>query len=130
MKGEPYIELKSATLPSGAPSALALLLTEFLASTYSALPVHVSAPTPAAQSTQSRAARARRGNDVVFIGHELTRYSREFLINGVMDAVIDQVPRKQARMLIDMLESFARGENGAFNPETAPISVYFRENLP
>jgi LacI family transcriptional regulator len=73
---------------------------------------------------------AGRGADVVFIGHELTRYSREFLISGVMDAVIDQVPRKEARMLIDMLERIARGENGVFNSETAPISVYFRENLP
>jgi len=73
---------------------------------------------------------AGRDDDVVFIGHELTRYSREFLIDGVMDAVIDQVPRKEARMLIDMLERFASGENGGYNSETAPISVFFRENLP
>jgi LacI family transcriptional regulator len=73
---------------------------------------------------------AGRGTDIVFIGHELTRYSREFLINGVMDAVIDQVPRKEARMLIDMLERFANGENGEYDSEAAPISVFFRENLP
>jgi LacI family transcriptional regulator len=70
------------------------------------------------------------GNDIVFVGHELTRYSREFLIDGVMDAVIDQVPQKEARMLIDMLERFASGENDGYNTEAAPISVYFRENLP
>jgi LacI family transcriptional regulator len=75
-------------------------------------------------------AEAGRSEDIVFIGHELTRYSREFLIGGVMDAVIDQVPRKEARMLIDMLERFARGENGGYDSEVAPISVYFRENLP
>jgi LacI family transcriptional regulator len=73
---------------------------------------------------------AGRSNDIVFIGHELTRYSREFLIDGVMDAVIDQVPQKEARMLIDMLERFASGENGGYNTEVAPISVFFRENLP
>jgi LacI family transcriptional regulator len=73
---------------------------------------------------------AGRGTDIVFIGHELTRYSREFLINDVMDAVIDQVPRKEARMLIDMLERFANGENGEYDSEAAPISVFFRENLP
>ena len=66
----------------------------------------------------------------MFIGHELTRFSREFLIDGVMDAVIDQVPRKESRMLIDMLERFASGEYGEYDSETAPISVYFRENLP
>jgi LacI family transcriptional regulator len=73
---------------------------------------------------------AGRSDDIVFIGHELTRYSREFLIDGVMDAVIDQVPQKEARMLIDMLERFASGENGGYNTEAAPISVFFRENLP
>jgi len=73
---------------------------------------------------------SRRANDIVFIGHELTRFSREFLIDGVMDAVIDQVPRKESRMLIDMLERFASGEYGEYDSETAPISVYFRENLP
>jgi LacI family transcriptional regulator len=72
----------------------------------------------------------RRDTDVVFIGHELTRHSREFLIDGVMDVVVDQVPRKQASMLIDMLERFASGENGGYNSEAAPISVYFGENLP
>jgi LacI family transcriptional regulator len=73
---------------------------------------------------------AGRGMDIVYIGHELTRYSREFLIDGVMDAVIDQVPRKEARSLIDMLERFARGENGEYDSGLAPVSVFFRENLP
>lgn len=73
---------------------------------------------------------AGRSDEIVFIGHELTRFSREFLIDGVMDAVIDQVPGKEARMLIDMLERFATGENGEYDSETAPVSVYFRENLP
>ena len=68
--------------------------------------------------------------DIVFIGHELTPFSRQFLIDGVMDAVIDPVPRKEARLLIDMLERFARGEQIAPDSGTAPVSVYFRENLP
>jgi hypothetical protein len=29
-----------------------------------------------------------------------------------------------------MLERFASGENGGYDSEVAPISVYFRENLP
>jgi LacI family transcriptional regulator len=71
-----------------------------------------------------------RGTDIVFVGHELTRYSRELLIDGVLDAVIDQVPRKEARSLIDMLERLARGENGEYDSGLAPVSVFFRENLP
>jgi len=73
---------------------------------------------------------AGRGNDIVFIGHELTRFSREFLIDGIMDAVIDQVPQKEARMLIDMLERLTSGEYGEYDSGMSPVSVYFRENLP
>jgi LacI family transcriptional regulator len=73
---------------------------------------------------------AGRGNDIVYIGHELTHNTRELLIDGVMDAVIDQAPRKEARMLIDMLERIAVGEKGDFNSGMVPISVFFRENLP
>lgn len=70
------------------------------------------------------------GTDIVFIGHELTRYSREYLINGVMDAVIDQAPRKEARMLLDMLERFVSGENSDEDAGIVPVSVFLRENLP
>ncbi|MHC4221448.1 MAG: LacI family DNA-binding transcriptional regulator [Planctomycetota bacterium] len=71
-----------------------------------------------------------RENDIVYIGHELTSYSRQFLIDGVMDVVIDQVPQKEARELIDMLERFASGETGEYDSGTIPVSVFFRENLP
>jgi LacI family transcriptional regulator len=75
-------------------------------------------------------AETTRTEDIVFIGHELTRYSRELIIDDVMDAVIDQVPQKEARVLIDMLERFASGENGEYDSGMVPVSVYFRENLP
>src|SRR3546814_985939 len=35
---------------------------------------------------------------IVFIGHELTRYTRRFLISGVMAAVIHQEDRKSTRL--------------------------------
>jgi LacI family transcriptional regulator len=70
------------------------------------------------------------GADIIFIGHELTQYSGEYLISGVMDAVIDQSPRKEARMLIDMLGRFVSGENSEYDAGIVPVSVFFRENLP
>lgn len=72
---------------------------------------------------------AERGSDVVFIGHELTQYSRELLTDGVMDAVIDQVPRKEARLLMEMFES---GSDDGIDRQDSSITaaIFFRENLP
>lgn len=70
-----------------------------------------------------------RAGSVVFIGHELTDYSRKFLIDRVMDAVIDQNPRVEARDAIDLLTHAVKGEP---LPPLAPIRVQavFRENIP
>ncbi|WP_309085493.1 LacI family DNA-binding transcriptional regulator [Chelativorans sp.] len=66
---------------------------------------------------------------VVFIGHELTEHSRQFLLRRVMDAVIDQNPRVEARDAIELLAHAARGEP---QPNLPPIriQVVFRENIP
>ncbi len=66
---------------------------------------------------------------VVFIGHELTEHTRRFLLSGIMDAVIDQNPRVEAREAIDQLIRAARGESVS---STLPIRTHaiFRENIP
>lgn len=71
---------------------------------------------------------AGRELDTVFIGHELTEYSRELLTDGVMDAVIDQVPKKVAQQLIEILENGVDEDTSRENHIHAPI--FFRENLP
>ena len=67
--------------------------------------------------------------NVVFIGHELTEHTRRFLLSGVMDAVIDQNPRVEAREAVDQLIRAARGQ-----PSTPSITVrthaIFKENIP
>lgn len=70
-----------------------------------------------------------RAGKVVFIGHELTDYSRQFLLRRIMDVVIDQNPRVEARDAIDYLTHAARGEP---LPKLPPIRVQaiFRENIP
>ncbi|MCX5512694.1 LacI family transcriptional regulator [Kaistia algarum] len=66
---------------------------------------------------------------VVFIGHELTEFTRRFLISGVMDAVIDQNPRVEAREAIDRLARAARGDDRPGGPSIR-IQAIFKENIP
>lgn len=70
-----------------------------------------------------------RKDDIMFIGHELTEHTRRFLLGGVMDVVIDQNPRVEAREAIDRLLHLLNAEGPA--PQT-PIRVQaiFKENIP
>lgn len=47
--------------------------------------------------------RSRRGGSVMWVGHELTERSREWLQSGLMDIVLDQAPEIQARRAIDII---------------------------
>ena len=70
-----------------------------------------------------------RARQVVFIGHELTEYTRRFLLSGIMDAVIDQNPRVEAREAVDRLIRAARNDN---SQRAVPVRIQaiFRENIP
>ena len=69
-------------------------------------------------------------NDIVFIGHEVTKFSRQFLIEGIMDAVINQDVEHEAneslRLLIDHHASASP------IPKLGPprVEIFVRENLP
>ncbi len=69
-----------------------------------------------------------RADAVVFIGHDLTDYTKEFLLAGVMDAVIDQNPRVEAREALDQLGRAARGLPWSAHPLRTQIIL--KENLP
>ncbi|UMA66804.1 LacI family DNA-binding transcriptional regulator (plasmid) [Roseivivax marinus] len=72
----------------------------------------------------TRALRERGRGDVVFIGHGLTEDTRRALLDGTMDAVLDQDPS----VLLDRaLQTLA--EPGA-RPDPLKLDIYFRENLP
>ena len=65
---------------------------------------------------------------VVLIGHEATEGNKRLLLEGVLDAVIDQNPRVEAREALNALTMAARQESYAV---VAPrLQVVFRENLP
>jgi LacI family transcriptional regulator len=70
-----------------------------------------------------------REQSVVFIGHDLTEDTRAFLLDGVMDAVIDQNARVEARESIDRLVRSIRGET-EISHTTIRIQSVFPENIP
>jgi len=71
---------------------------------------------------------AGRASEVVFIGHDLTEHTKDYLLTGVMDAVIDQNPRVEARDALEQLSRIARGM--PFNVHPLRTQIIFRENLP
>ncbi len=71
---------------------------------------------------------ANAADDVVFIGHDLTNATRAMLLDGTMDAVVDQNPRVEAREIVKLLISAVRGGMEAEFPPR--LQVIFRENLP
>jgi LacI family transcriptional regulator len=73
---------------------------------------------------------AGRADQVVFIGHEFTEHTRRFLLSGVMDAVIDQNPRQEAREAVIALSRAARRLPVAKSDLAVGIQVIFRENIP
>ncbi len=44
-----------------------------------------------------------RGRDILFVGHELTDYTRSALRDGIMDVVLDQAPEAQAQRALDLI---------------------------
>ena len=70
-----------------------------------------------------------RARSVVFIGHDLTDFTRAYLLDGVMDAVIDQNARVEARDAIDRLVRAIGGVTD-IPQTTVRIQSVFSENIP
>ena len=77
-------------------------------------------------------ARALKAKDlrrhVLLIGHEATEDTRVLLLDGTLDAVIDQNPRVEAREALNALESAITGKY--FERHAPRLQVVFRENIP
>jgi LacI family transcriptional regulator len=72
----------------------------------------------------------KRAQSTVLIGHELTDISRALLIEGVMDAVLDQSPFVEAVRAVEaILAHYNRGAASGL-PLQTPLSIYLQENLP
>ncbi len=73
---------------------------------------------------------AGRARDVAFIGHELTDHSRQWLLSGTMDAVIDQNPGHEIRSAARVLIAHCTGMPLVEGQERIRIGIYIRDNLP
>jgi LacI family transcriptional regulator len=69
-----------------------------------------------------------RAASVVFVGHELTDRNKEFLLDGTLDAIIDQNPRVEAREALAILANAIRGTDA--ERHLPRLQIIFRENLP
>ncbi|CCQ75104.1 putative transcriptional regulator, LacI family [Magnetospira sp. QH-2] len=69
------------------------------------------------------------GRDLVVIGHDLHKYTRPRLIDGTIDAILDQNPYYEAAEALRLLfDHHTRG--GMVSPVMPRVEVILRENLP
>ena len=71
---------------------------------------------------------AGKANSIIFIGHEVTEHNKSLLLNGTLDAAIDQNPRVEAREALSMLSRTIQGQPIDYHPPR--LQVIFRENIP
>jgi len=69
-----------------------------------------------------------RAGEIVFVGHELTEQNKALLLDGTLDAVIDQNPRVEAREALQVLANSVR--NMPFELHPPRLQIIFRENIP
>jgi len=73
---------------------------------------------------------ARRDQEVVFVGHGLTADTRALLIDGTMDAVINQDPQDTMLKCGAILRNVLSGRDAMFGLSPVKSDIFIRENLP
>lgn len=73
---------------------------------------------------------ARRGPRPVFVAHGLTPDTRALLIDGTLDAVINQHPQTMLLNAVRIFTNLRDGRGATAGVEPLRISIVLRENLP
>jgi LacI family transcriptional regulator len=73
---------------------------------------------------------ARHERRIVFIGHGLTPDTRALLVDGTMDAVINQSPQSALMNCVRIVANLRDGREPMSGVEATRSQVIFRENLP
>jgi LacI family transcriptional regulator len=73
---------------------------------------------------------AGRAGSLVYIGHELTPYTRRFLLRGVMDVCISQDPGHEVRSSARVLLAHYMKEPLLAAQERIRIDIFVRDNVP
>ncbi len=66
--------------------------------------------------------------DIIFVAHDATAGNESLLLEGTLDAIIDQNARLQVREALQTLAQAARGKSYRMVPPR--VQIIFRENLP
>lgn len=83
----------------------------------------------AGNSGIARALKERgREHSLILLGHELTDGTKALLLDGTMDAVIDQNPRVEAREALNVLTQAVKGQ--PYEMPAPRLHVIFKENIP
>lgn len=69
-----------------------------------------------------------RARSVVFVAHEVTEDTKALLLDGTVDAVIDQNPRVEVREALNILSSSIRRQ--PLELHLPRLQIIFRENIP
>ena len=67
---------------------------------------------------------------VVFVGHELTEHTRRYLMQGAMDAVINQDPAQEVIGAMRLLIAHRDQPGAPASVEATRIEIFVRDNLP
>lgn len=72
----------------------------------------------------------QRGLDqsIIFIGHDATETNNALLLDGTLDAVVDQYPLVQAREALNVLQHAI--SDTPYTPHLPRVQMVFRENIP
>jgi len=73
---------------------------------------------------------ARREREIVFISHGLTPETRALLIDGSLDAVLNQDPRSTLLSVAAIFANLRAGRDATDGIDAPRIDVIFRDNLP
>ena len=71
-----------------------------------------------------------KADQIVWIGHELTPHTKRFLLQGTMDAVINQDAGHEARSAARLLLAHCWGEPILEDQERIRIDIFIKDNLP
>ena len=71
-----------------------------------------------------------RARETVFVGHELTPHARRFLLDGTLDAVINQDAGHEIRSALRVALSRQTQEPVRADQERIRIDIYVKDNLP
>lgn len=70
----------------------------------------------------------KRHRSIVFVTHEVTESNKVLLLEGTIDALIDQNPRVEAREALNILTRAVRNQPYQFHPPR--LLAVFKENIP